>query len=935
VTQILQYGFIGLSSGAMLAIVALGVVVIYRGSGVLNLAQGAIGTLGSYVFWELQQLGWPIWADIVLGVAAGALVSSLVYVGIIRFMAAATDVSRMIATLGVLLVLEGAASEHFGANTITVPPFVLDGSVEIFGAVVTKTALLTLAIAVIGALACAAMFRWTRFGRSATALRENPLAAQTVGISPHPTGIATWSLGGGLGALAAILLLPVTGLSPSGLTTVLIPALAAALLARFQSAGVAVAAGIAIGVVEGILLGWQVNGGLVESVPFLVIVVALVAVGKRIPPRSAVNPIRLPRLGTGRINPVVMLGLAVAGVALCLVLSDTWDQAIIASAIAGILAVSVVIVTGYAGQLSLAPFALAGVGSLITAQAVANWHVPPIVAILAGVAGAAVVGVIVGAPAVRVRGMQLAIVTLGLSLVIESAVLNQDALTGGVVGLQIPGFEVFGLDLDPGSYPARFAIVTLLIFLGGAWLAANLRRGTSGRRFASVRSTERGAAALGISVDGAKLAAFAISSAMAGLAGALLTFRTATAAFTNFDVFQSVNLIAMTTIGGIGFLAGTSLPAIGQQGGIVSSFFLSVQSIEPWINIASGAFVVINLLQFPDGAAAQMIRQYQWVAARLRRGPRPAGKPARVRAEATAPGTAGAPGAVSRAGAAGVPAAVSRTSPVPLPRLPIEAGSVVAQANDLVVRFGGTAALDGVSVTARGGRILGILGPNGAGKTTLIDALTGFVAVNRGSITLRGQDISGWAPHKRARGGLTRSFQNLELFDDLTVGENILAALDRHEVSSYVVDLVRPNRSVTTADARKLMHLFGLDHEFGTMAATLPQGDRRLLAVVRAALASSAVLCLDEPAAGLTAPERRRLGQGIRCLAEEMGLAVLLIEHNLDVIEQVCDEALALNFGRVIASGSPAEVLADTEVRVAYLGAPPPAAPDSLPVRAS
>jgi sulfate-transporting ATPase len=183
--------------------------------------------------------------------------------------------------------------------------------------------------------------------------------------------------------------------------------------------------------------------------------------------------------------------------------------------------------------------------------------------------------------------------------------------------------------------------------------------------------------------------------------------------------------------------------------------------------------------------------------------------------------------------------------------------------------------------------------------------------------------------------GLTRSFQNLELFDDLTVGENILAALDRHKVSSYVIDLVHPNRSASVDDARQLMDLFGLDYDFATKVSTMPQGDRRLLAVARAALASSAVLCLDEPAAGLTAPERRRLGRGIRCLAGEMGLAILLIEHNLDVIEQVCDDALALNFGRVIASGAPADVLADEGVRVAYLGEAPPTAPDSVAARAS
>ncbi len=237
--------------------------------------------------------------------------------------------------------------------------------------------------------------------------------------------------------------------------------------------------------------------------------------------------------------------------------------------------------------------------------------------------------------------------------------------------------------------------------------------------------------------------------------------------------------------------------------------------------------------------------------------------------------------------------------------------------DELRVHFGGLTALDRVSLTVDGGRIVGMIGPNGAGKTTFIDAVGGFVPAT-GRVELDGDRIDGLAPHERARRGLVRTFQSLELFDDLSVRENLLVAADRPRWWAPLVDGVRPavHRPI---DVDRVLGVVGLDGVGDRPPAELSNGARHLLALARAVAGRTRILLLDEPAAGLDTKETATLGRRLRALAG-LGIGILLVDHDMSLVLAVCDTVHVIDFGKVIASGPPAEVRVDPTVIAAYLG---------------
>jgi sulfate-transporting ATPase len=473
-------------------------------------------------------------------------------------------------------------------------------------------------------------------------------------------------------------------------------------------------------------------------------------------------------------------------------------------------------------------------------------------------------------------------------------------MTGGLDGLHIRRPNLFGLDLSPSAHPDRFAYVCIAAFVLCGLAVLNLRRGEAGRRLLAVRANERGAAAVGVSVRGAKLGAFAISAGIAGLAGALSAYQFQLADFTDFGVFRSISVLAFTVVGGVGFVAGAVFAATTAIGGVVAtavSDLLNVDSIDAWLSIATGLVVLDAMVRSPSGIVpAQAALKH--VVARLAR--RAAGRGPSPAAPAAAPVPTG-------------PVAFERVGTVP-------AGETVLVAKDVRVTYGSAVAVDGVSFTLAAGRVVGVIGPNGAGKTSLIDAVTGFTRTSGGSVELLGQDISGLRAAARARRGLGRTFQNLELFDDLSVRENILTGLDGRGPFAYLRDLIWPRRGELSPAAAAAVTLLGLDDVLDAVVADLPQGRRRMVAIARLVAQRPAAVLLDEPAAGLNGAERRTASELFRLLAAQSGAGVLLVEHNIDVVAATCDQVVVLDFGRVLASGTPQEVLRDPAVRAAYLG---------------
>jgi sulfate-transporting ATPase len=242
------------------------------------------------------------------------------------------------------------------------------------------------------------------------------------------------------------------------------------------------------------------------------------------------------------------------------------------------------------------------------------------------------------------------------------------------------------------------------------------------------------------------------------------------------------------------------------------------------------------------------------------------------------------------------------------------------EVRNISVRFGGVVAVDDVSFVVRPGEVVGLIGPNGAGKTTIIDAITGFVRPSGGSILLDGAPIESFSPSRRARAGIGRSFQSLELFDDMTVYDNLRTGCEPRDALAYVTDLVHPGKGRLGAAATAAVREFQLVDDLDRFPTELAFGRRRLVAIARAIAAEPSVLLLDEPAAGLDEQETNELGHLIVRLAKEWGLAVLLIEHDVSLVLRVCDRVEALDFGRSIASGTPDEIANDPVVVAAYLG---------------
>jgi sulfate-transporting ATPase len=239
---------------------------------------------------------------------------------------------------------------------------------------------------------------------------------------------------------------------------------------------------------------------------------------------------------------------------------------------------------------------------------------------------------------------------------------------------------------------------------------------------------------------------------------------------------------------------------------------------------------------------------------------------------------------------------------------------------DVHVRFGGVRALNGVSLEVGAGDVVGLMGPNGAGKTTLIDAVTGFIRLERGTILLDGERIDGYTPQRRARQGLGRTFQSLELFEEFTVLENLRTASDRRDSLAYFADLVHPKAEPLPTTAIAAVQMFSLEEDLDRRPSELPYGRRRQVAIARAVAANPSILLLDEPAAGLNESETRALGALIRELADQWGMGILLVEHDVPMLTTVCDNLVVIDFGNEIGRGTPAEIRSDPRVVAAYLG---------------
>jgi branched-chain amino acid transport system permease protein len=857
--------------------------------------------------------------SLVIVLAVGAAIELVAF----RPLRTAPPLAKLVSSLGVLLVLQASMLLAFGDTQQPEPNVLPQNIVHLLGAVIPVDRFILTGIVIVLAAALAALYRFTRFGLATRAASENEVVAMLGGLSPNRLSMINTllasAIAGGIGILAA----SITQLDTETLPLQIVPALAAALLAGFTSFGIACAAGIGLGIIGSLIqyvtsLSWfPTSGGVAlpgvyELVVFVLIVLFMYLRGASLPSRGELVEQRLPEAPRPRKLAVTAPAVALVCAVALVVLPFDFREALVNTMIGTLIALSLVVITGFVGQISVVQLTLAGVAGFTISHLAVNAGIGFPIAPLLGAGVALILGLITAASALRVRGVSLAVVTLAAVVAITNFGFINTTWGGGQTGSPVPEPTLFGLDLGPragfrgldGNLPSPvFGWVVLAVVVVVCVLVGLLRRGSLGQRMLAVRSNERAAAAAAIDPRAIKFVAFGISSVIAGLAGALYAYNFSSVSADRFDPFTALSLIAFAYAGGITLISGAVFA------GLISTQALFPYALDKWFGLSGnwfllfgGAILIITLIQNPEGVAGAFYKRTH---------KRPPVRPP----EPTERGLAAESGAIPAA-ARGVDEpdsvkGIRRQVPTSGDGARVE--FPVLKVTGLSVAFGGVHALSDVDIEVREGELVGLIGPNGAGKTTLIDAVTGFVPFT-GKVELDGEDITSRPAYQRARRGLARTWQNTDLFDDLEVGENVAVA-----AGGPLGLASRDGATANDSPPERVLGLVDLDWAVDAMPDELSEGARKLVGVARALAGNPRLLCLDEPAAGLDARESDELGRALRSLADG-GQTTLLIDHDMGLVLGICDRVVVLEFGQVIADGPPEIVRRDERVIAAYLG---------------
>ncbi|MEP9355967.1 branched-chain amino acid ABC transporter ATP-binding protein/permease [Xanthobacter sp. KR7-65] len=547
----------------------------------------------------------------------------------------------------------------------------------------------------------------------------------------------------------------------------------------------------------------------------------------------------------------------------------------------GIIAVGLNVLVGLTGLVSLGQAGLFALGSYTGAIVATRLGFDMISASLVAALVAGVFGVLLAYPTVKVRGVYLAVVTIAFGIIVENVAIEWQSMTGGTTGItSIPSPNVFGIRLTGYAFYGVLAVVLFLATAG----AHNLKVSRFGRAMIAVSESETAARALGIDATALRTLAFVVASVTAGLAGTFYAFLNSYISPDIFTFSDSVRFLLMVILGGA---ASTFGPLIGAY--ILTYLPEYLQQFAVWQKFAYGALLLTVMFVMPRGIMGSL-------ALGLKR--------LRPPARAVDP-------------AEGLPAAQSLAQPAGTQR-----SEMVAR--DLTVRFGGLTALSAASLRVKPGEVHALIGPNGAGKSTFVNTISGFYQPTEGGFELDGIQLAGRRSHEIARVGLSRTFQNTELFSGMSVLENVMVGYQQRLTYGLPAALLRtPSMRRQEEECRRaaigLLAFVGLDAYANEEARFLPFGLQRRLEIARALAPRPRLLLLDEPAAGLTTQEIDELEAMIRRIAG-LGISVLLIEHHVELIMAVADTVTVLDYGQVIASDAPAVVQDDPRVIEAYFG---------------
>ena len=634
-TSFLLFVLLGLGAGSVYALLGLGLVLKYRATGVIDFAHGAVAMYSAYVFINLRSRGalelpWivlpheiqltpgpmdlipAVLITVVYGTALGLGLFMLVYRPLLR----AAPLTRVCASVGVMLGLQAIAVLNFGTTSIAAGPVLPSSPIPLADIKFPSDRLVLAGIVVVVAIVLLVVYRFTTFGLATRASAENETGAVLIGISPVGIAARNWTIASFIAAGSGILITPISSLDPTSYTLFVVPALGAALIGRFQSFAIVAAAGLGLGIVQGLLVKlqtiftWLPQQGLSNGLPFVIILITMTLSAARLGARGGVATLRNPSLGRPTRPLLTSIIVLVIGAGILFALQGSLRFAFMSSLATTCICLSLVLLSGYIGQVSLAQMAFVGLGAFFLTHIASELNVPfPLSLILAALT-VVPIGILIGLPALRVRGVSLAVVTLAAAAATDALVFSNVGFTGGLAGRPVAPPSIFGFELDVRGGPVpqlAFGIFMLIVVIFIGYTIARLRTSATGRMLVAIRSNERAAAYMGINVAPVKLYAFALSAFIAGIGGGLIAYQQGTVSSTAFAVFSSLSVLAIAYVAGIGRIAGAVIAGLMfASDGLFVSFLDKMLHIGQYQMIVAGIALAFTAIQNPDGVAREL-----------------------------------------------------------------------------------------------------------------------------------------------------------------------------------------------------------------------------------------------------------------------------------------------------------------------------------------
>lgn len=585
--------------------------------------------------------------------------------------------------------------------------------------------------------------------------------------------------------------------------------------------------------------------------------------------------------------PLILSGIALLAVLPFLGLGQYIMRILVMISIYSMLGLGLNLLTGYTGQVSLGHSGFYAIGAYVSAILSLQFGVHFLVSCLSGAIVAAVCGLLLGLPTLRLTGTYLSIVTLGFGEIVRMVLLNWESVTNGSLGIRnIPRPKFFGIELtlaNNGMY--YLTLVFLLLITFGCYLILNSK---IGRAFVSIKEDELAATMMGVRTTRYKVLAFALSAFISGIAGGIYASMIRFIDPNSFTFDTSILIISIVIFGGMGTFRGVFLGAA-----LLISFPELLRFMMDYRFVAYGLILVVMMRFRPQG----LLGWQSQLPYRLPHG-------VQNKSDQTSSDAA-------------------KAHPVKQPA-DMTDSKVLFQANAITKRFGGLVAVDNVSFEVARGEVVSLIGPNGAGKTTVFNILTGVYQIREGEILFSGHHIENAQPQDIVSAGISRTFQNIRLFPNMRVIENVLVGTHIRTKYGFIDALFRTSR-FRHEEAEKVRHAInilesiGLSHRLNDYAKNLPYGEQRKLEIARAIATDAQILLLDEPAAGMNPQESEELLRFIRHLRDE-GYTIILIEHDMSVVMNISDRIYVIDHGKQIAHGLPAEIANNPSVIEAYLG---------------